>query len=328
LTSQSILKLDDKVVVDINKSFYIEKVVDFRWFKTPFLKFNCKEFSLDKSGDVYILNILFASKYDYAINQIKKRADLYEYYYSNIKGIESNSPIYSKDINKILSIIYMDVYIYIDLVKIYDNDNHNSLSEFFYEKIKPLIRSDVTIVNGNKEHEYSNKVKPRNGLFKTNTNSFEWRKDKTTNLDFTTIRELKKLKCKLVEIPKQYKKSEFRDFLIDANYNLEKLNLKHHNFELRFKKLGLYKKEGMFIKKHNILIIDPRKTKAFYHELGHFIYENGLSFNLNGKRVYKSNFESISKKENIDNLIQSKLEDYDIKSEKFAYWFENNYQVK
>lgn len=328
LTNQSILKLDDEIVFDINKSLYIEEIVDLNWIKTPFLKVDNDIFSLDKDEDVYILNISDINKYNHPITTVKNHNELYQSYYSNIKDIESNSPIYSKDIHKIISIIYTDVRIYLDLFKLYSNIGDKNISSFLLKKIKELISENITIVSNNSIHGPGTKHKSRSGLLKTNTNSIEWRKDKISKLDSKITLELKKLKCRLVELPKKHNKEDLLNFLTIVNKSLKMLNLKHHNFELRFKKLGLYKKEGMFIKKHNILIVDPRKTNAFYHELGHFIYENGLSFSLNGKRVYKSNFESISKKENIDNLMQSKLEDYDIKSEKFAYWFENNFQVK
>ena len=49
----------------------------------------------------------------------------------------------------------------------------------------------------------------------------------------------------------------------------------------------------MFVKNANTIILDSRELKSFIHELGHYIYENNLVFNLNHKRIYKKNFDKI-----------------------------------
>ena len=82
----------------------------------------------------------------------------------------------------------------------------------------------------------------------------------------------------------------------------------------------------MFIKNANTIILDPRKLNHIVHELGHYLYENGLAFTLNRKRIYKHNFKKIIKdnKNKFDLKRYEKYEDYDLDSEVFAFWFENN----
>ena len=62
-----------------------------------------------------------------------------------------------------------------------------------------------------------------------------------------------------------------------------------------------------------------RQRFTIAHELGHFIYENNISFLYNKTKV-------IPKDINLDSFKfinnKHKVEDYNLSSENFAYWFE------
>lgn len=83
----------------------------------------------------------------------------------------------------------------------------------------------------------------------------------------------------------------------------------------------------MFIVNANTIILDPREPQAIIHEIGHYVYENGLAFNNGNKRLFKSMFQAIVNKHRNQYThkikIYEKYEDYDIDSEIFAFWFED-----
>lgn len=139
---------------------------------------------------------------------------------------------------------------------------------------------------------------------------------------------IENLKFSLVEIPNNYKLFELLKFFRKIDEVISSLELNYSDIQLRLKKIKKYKKEGMFINK-NLIIIDPRNPFIFFHELGHFIYENKLDFTLNGNRFLASNNERIANdnKNRFDLNQYKKLENYDISSEIFANWFEESVDV-
>jgi hypothetical protein len=140
------------------------------------------------------------------------------------------------------------------------------------------------------------------------------------------IEIIKYLKLSLVEIPKDYKLFELLMFFRKIKESIDSLKIKYPDLQIRFKKIRKYKKEGMFISK-NLIIIDPRNPYVFFHELGHFIFENNLDFNLNYKYYLSKNHIKIVEKNKSSFNLDSykKLENYDLNSEIFANWFESFY---
>lgn len=140
------------------------------------------------------------------------------------------------------------------------------------------------------------------------------------------IEMIKHLKLSLVEIPKDYKLFELFRFFRKIKEVLDLLKIDYQDLQIRFKKIRKYKKEGMFISK-NLIIIDPRNPYVFFHELGHFIYENKLDFYLNSKKYLPKSFNKIIlENKSLVNLDSyKKLENYDLNSEIFANWFETNF---
>jgi len=86
------------------------------------------------------------------------------------------------------------------------------------------------------------------------------------------------------------------------------------------------KKYGLYIVNDKTIILDPRNIEQFKHELGHFIYENKINFQLSNKLINEEERNSIIiEHQNVYSLSNYKnYETYNLDSEIFAYWFENN----
>lgn len=134
------------------------------------------------------------------------------------------------------------------------------------------------------------------------------------------------LRIQSLEISKFKNDAIFVGFLSKLSKILDCLELKHSNFSLRIRNIKKYKAEGMFITNTNTIILDPRHPDAIIHEIGHFIYENKLSFTLDGSRVFYSRFKKIIKSHRQANKVdfskKGLIEEYSDDSEVFAYWFE------
>lgn len=121
---------------------------------------------------------------------------------------------------------------------------------------------------------------------------------------------IKELGIPLVEIPQFYNLESLIKFLYEVKEIKERLSISSLTFKLRFKKIKHFKKDGMYIVNDKTIIVDPRKPKAFVHELGHYIFEENINVKL-------PKFELKN-----DTLNKSKFEYYSVDSESFAYGFE------
>lgn len=233
----------------------------------------------------------------------------------------------TENINVAIKYLYFELYLLLELYnnKVYDID-----------VLKNLISRYFNIENRNENSDGERNTY----LLTTNKSSFEFPKDIKKYPLFDNLRN--ELKIPLIEIPKNFKRIDFEIFLISLLEFKKNLDLKYFNFNLRFKRIKKFNKDGMFFKNVNTIIIDPRQPQTIIHEVGHYIYENGLSFNLfdinqeNGlnilKRIRKNDFQNIirknkSKYQEFIN-INYKYEDYDVNSEIFALWFEEQYKIK
>jgi Zn-dependent peptidase ImmA (M78 family) len=80
---------------------------------------------------------------------------------------------------------------------------------------------------------------------------------------------------------------------IDNLMNKIKLPIKARRFNLKFKKLGIYKNDGFYSKELNTIIIEARRPEVFVHELGHLIYDNNIKIS---KKISGVNSEDYAKK--------------------------------
>ncbi len=190
--------------------------------------------------------------------------------------------------------------------------------------IKEILEFKEKNKLGNKKTEFEH-------ILQTNKLSIEITKDNRklflTGHNFFIKKEIltyiDKLKFSLVEIPKDYKLFELFKFFKTINFVMLYLTLDYKEINLRLKRIRKYKKEGMFIYK-NLIIIDPRNPFVFFHELGHFIYENKIEFKLKNKNYLYNDMLIIAKENENKFKLNSykKLENYNLNSEIFANWFE------
>lgn len=81
--------------------------------------------------------------------------------------------------------------------------------------------------------------------------------------------------------------------MVETKKLKESLHIKKFNFNLRFKKLKKIKKYGLYIVEDKTIILDPRHIEHIKHELGHFIYENKIDFQLSNKLISEKEKENI-----------------------------------
>lgn len=51
-------------------------------------------------------------------------------------------------------------------------------------------------------------------------------------------------------------------------------------YNLKFRKLGSYKANGFYSEETNTVIVDPRASDVFYHELGHLIFDRKIPISI------------------------------------------------
>lgn len=216
-----------------------------------------------------------------------------------------------------------------DLDKIYQKDilileeeNFNLGLNWLYFKEIDSYKNKNQTGNNKKELEHvltTNKLSYEISV--VSKNSFLYGNDLLLKQEIINI--INKNNIELLEIPFNYKLNKLIIFFRKIDKFIESLNIKKiPEFKIRFKKIRKYKKEGMFINK-DLIIVDPRNPDVFFHEFGHFIYENKINFSIKEKRYLSKNFEKIINKFECDLNQYSKLENYDLNSEKFAVWFED-----
>lgn len=230
-----------------------------------------------------------------------------------IPSFYKNNFILTKDLIICAQYIYLDLYILIQKFNLRFID----IIEF-KENLYSYFKIDRKRISYNSKN---------NNFLISNKQSIELPRDEALYPSLDSLRE--DLGVIVLEIPFNYKREETFEFLKETKQFLNKINLKKLAVNFRIRKILKLKKNGMFIVNGNTLVIDPRRPEKVIHELGHYIYENGLAFNLNNKRIYKHKFENIINK-NQSILIGkgeiSKYEDYSRKSEIFAYWFESQFK--
>lgn len=309
-------------MVDLNSTINLSEILDLSNFSKNFKDLENDNYNIKCLDKTFVLSIKKKDKYKKLLELIVDEKEVFDKYFLKINSIIKSDKIIENNIDDLIFVIFLDILVYFDLIKVNLFNKNITNANKFKKELSFLLKNNVNVqLNKQSKRESFNHRKQRS-LINANLHSIEWKKDKKTNLNYKIIIELKKLNCNLVEIPKNYDEQELLNNLVLINKNLEHLKLKHHNFNLRFKKLGLYKKTGMFIKNTNTIIVDPRHVNDFYHELGHFIYENKLSFFFKEKRIYPSSFKNVSKKEDVSFLKKYDIEGYSKNSEMFAYWFE------
>lgn len=318
----TILK-DETLKIDLKKKINLSKIIDTSWTdRLNIENFEFNNLNISYKEPFFIINnnkLNFDFKYNIPL-YIKSK------YSKFILDLNEKESIIVTDKDILLKYVYLDVYIYLELIFEKINKKENYI--YYVDKINDIINNNNIEFKVDNKDKNTGKFWKRKELLEKNENALEWNDNNRIiiNTEITVL--LQNINANIVEIPQLYDKNKLVYGLKYINNILNSLNIKNRNFKLRFKKLKLYKKEGMFFKNNNTIIVDPRNINAFKHELGHYIFENNIPMTLNNKRLYKQDYINIIKKikkenknTNLINNIHS-LEDYEIESEIFAYWFE------
>lgn len=211
---------------------------------------------------------------------------------------------HTKSSEEVIKFLFLEYFILIDL--------------FNLRLINELDFKNYLSLNSEKEDFFKN-----SNLLITNKQAFELTEETISQFVSGKKKELKKqivllikeLGIPLLEIPQFYNLESLIKFLNEVKEIKQQLAINNLSFKLRFKKLKHFKKDGMYIVNDKTIIVDPRKPKAFIHELGHYIFEENINVEL-PKFEIKNN-----------TLNKSKFESYSVESENFAYGFEKYFNI-
>ena len=308
--------------------------------------FNLKEIVKSIETNIsYNINNINNISYKYiSNNSIKatkkinyKFLELIKPLYSGMDVEMSNYLKQSIEINNIEELVLyslIEINIVISLLeedKITFNEFFILLKEINYIDKKDLDKTKFLMESNKKWKNGTSKIRNTNLLVK-NKYAYELPKDYSKLINIDLKNSIYILNLPLVEIPGDKEDINLISFFDNFNKVLKTLKLKQNNFNLRIRKLGKSKKNGLFIVNSNTIILDPRYPEVIYHELGHFIYETKLSFTFDDRRYYYSNFNQFiakfKKNNNVNLDNKHEMEKYSNNSEIFAYWFESLFKVK
>lgn len=240
------------------------------------------------------------------LDQSKLRAEYQQYLNPTLK---------SSDIDDIIRHMYLNLFILVDLYNfgLISNEKFNAHIGIAQQKTGKLnIRSES---NGH--------------LLVSNKTSFELTKETTAAFASGYKLEAKneliffflKSGIPLLEIPKSYDIKLLVALMKQIVGLKAMLGLDDFKFNLRLRRIRHFKKSGMYIAYAKTIVIDPRNTKTFIHELGHYLFEENVNFPLKSEikqQPFPSN--SIPK--------MSKYEIWNKDSETFAINLESNFLEK
>jgi len=195
-----------------------------------------------------------------------------------IYSLNSLKPIFFNELEELVFYVYLDLII--NFLEISEQEFNNLLNEqelFFNKFYRPSVlevnKYSIYLERNGKECIYNKKIEQ------------------------TLIDLFLELKIKSLELPMDYDLNKTIKALTDFKEIMDKIKLpiKARKFNLKFKKLGIYKDDGFYSKETNTIIVDARKTEVFIHELGHMIYDNDIKINKKIKGIdsedYAKNFQ-------------------------------------
>lgn len=208
----------------------------------------------------------------------------------------------SKSVEEVIKYLYLEYFMLTDLfnLQIISKEELSVFLTLSLSDKEEFIKNSNLLITNKQAFE----------LTKENADKFISGKNKLLKTEIVSL--FRELGIILIEIPQFYNLEALITFLNEIKNLKEKLKIENFSFKLRFKKLKHFKKDGMYIVNDKTIVVDPRKPKAFIHELGHYIFEENIKIEFNLKIIEtKSN-----------NIQKSKFETYSKESEFFAYSFE------
>ena len=259
---------------------------------------------------------------------IENYEEIYAKYFSQIQNIVRNKEIVVKKPLEENTYIFLTEILYLEILlhKIRNGQNYQSSLKKFHLATKQ--RFEVIEVKAQNGHKHEKKG--RATLLEPNANSYIWTRESRESIGFEINELLSKINPKLIEIPFDYDKERLTSALKNISRTLETLRVNNRDFIIRFKKLGTYKKSGVYIKPAKTIVVDAKQAHIFQHELGHYLFEENIPFWYKGEEYTKEKMKAIVGKEkeedsDIEERLKSSIrkdEGYKIDSEIFANWFE------
>lgn len=319
---KSILK-ESKISINLEESFSVKRFIDVTNL-TKRLKYETS--LIINNTRINKVNGLFYVKSFKSIDNLLKsflELDLEsKSIFHYIENIMLDKEIIIKKTADVLMFSYIDLLFNYYLLK--SNKNNAEKVDIYLSNISKIIGREV-IIKGN-NNKFSGNTWTQSTLLETAMGSIEWLRDEAhPYISYNANKYLNEINAKLVEIPKEYDLTKLESSLKEISTILNKFKINKREFIIRFRKIRKLKKTGLFIVSANTIILDPRETDSFKHELGHYIYENKVPVEIHGTLLKYNDFQTIIN-ENFSKysglLKKHKIEDYKEHSEIFAYCFE------
>lgn len=259
---------------------------------------------------------------------IEAYSEIYKRYISEIQDVVNNRDIVAKTPLEENTYIFLTEILYLDIL-LYKIRNRQSYSASL-KKFNLLTKNRFSLINIDNENGNKHNKKGRASLTEPNTNALIWTRRDRQPITFNINQLISTINPELIEIPHDYDEKRLLIALTHINDILNNFNIKSRDFIIRFKKLGAYKKKGMYIKPSKTIVLDAKHVHLFQHELGHYIYEEHISFIYKGETYNRKKMEDVITYEkvvdtNIEEYLKAIIrhdEGYKIDSEIFANWFE------
>jgi hypothetical protein len=318
----SILK-EDSISIDLSKPFSLKKFVNINDLIN---KLNTNSSLIINQTRINKVNGLFYVKsfknIDNILNTFLKLNLEVNSLLVYIENLMLDKEMIIKKPIDVLTFAYIDLLFNYYLLKSTENLDTNNI---YLTNISKIIDKKTTIKT--KKEKSSGNSWIQSTLMETALGNIEWVRDgRHPYISHKANKYLNEINAKLVEIPKDYELNKLEHSLQEIASILNEFKVEKREFIIRFRKIKKLKKTGLFIVSANTIILDPRATDSFKHELGHYVFENKIPVEVGGNILKFNDFKFIV--ENNRNAYSSllnkhKIEDYKENSEIFAYAFES-----
>lgn len=322
----SILK-DKKIDIDVSSIKDIKSLFFKHYSKYQDESLSKHNVVIKKVGNFSLLKGLSESLH--IPTGIEAYSDIYKRYISEIQDainkreLVAKTPLQENTYLFLTEILYLEILVY----KVREGLSYQSN----LKKFNLLTKNRFSFLNIERTHENKHNKKGRASLIEPNSNALIWTRKDRQPIAFNINALISSINPELIEIPDDYDKKRLLNALSYIDMILKDFDIENRDFIIRFKKLGTYKKKGMYIKPSKTIVLDVKHINLFQHELGHFLFEEGISFRYKNEVYNKKKMEEVVKYQKIiDSKLESKLknlikgeEGYKIDSEIFSNWFEN-----
>jgi hypothetical protein len=322
----SILK-DQKIEIDVSSIKDIKSLFFKHYSKYQDESLSKHNVVIKKIGNYRLLKGLSESLH--IPTGIEAYSDVYKRYVSEIQDtinqreLIAKTPLQENTYLFLTEILYLEILVY----KIREGLSYQSN----LKKFNLLTKNRFSFLNIERTHENKHNKKGRASLIEPNSNAIIWTRKTRQPITYNINALISSINPELIEIPSDFDKKRLLNALSYIDMILKNFEIINRDFIIRFKKLGTYKKKGMYIKPQKTIILDAKHIHLFQHELGHFLFEENIPFSYKNEIYNKKKMEEMVKHQKIiDVKLEDKLknlikdeEGYKIDSEIFANWFEN-----